>query len=111
MVVKAPESRLGIGLGHDDCRRAMTTADIRNLAPGVEFFFNPGERRNPRGSKMRCIAGAEETLRAHKEIRIVFAPENPAAILKSLLNVRDGVRHRFDHIETAADEERALFIG
>src|SRR2546426_4318593 len=110
MVIKTPESRVGIGLGHDECRRAMTTADIRNLASGFEFFLNSGECGNPRGNKVRRIAGAEETLRADKEIRIVFAPEDPAAILKRVLNARDGMRHCFDHIEPTADKERARFI-
>src|ERR1700730_10237020 len=111
MIVKTPEARVGVGLGHDDRRRAMAAANVGNLTAGLQFFFDAIERRNPRCDQVRGITRAEETLSAYKQIRIVFTPEHTAAVAKVILDARDRLGHCLDYVESAADEKRTALIS
>src|SRR6266446_1557370 len=60
---------------------------------------------------MCSIAGTEETLGADKQVRIVFAPEHAAAVLKRVFDSRDSMRHGLDDVETATNIEGTAFIS
>src|SRR5271155_1647098 len=74
VVIEAEELRLGIGLRHQQRRRAVPASHIGNTSSGLELRLDAVESWNPVRREVRQIAGPEEALASVEQARLVLVP-------------------------------------
>src|SRR5215218_7763268 len=110
MVVGADDPRAWERLRHQDGRRAVAAADVRDPGAALELLDHALERRQPCGHDVRVVAGPEEALAALEHVVAVFAPAEAAAVARRLDNVLVVARRAEGELEEPRQVRRARLV-
>ena len=111
VIVEPDEGRVGKRLRHQDRRRTVPTANVRDLGAAFEFLAHAVERRDPLGDEMGLVAGAEEPFGAAEEAVVVLVPPHPFARPERLGDLLPVGVERLDQLERTQHVDRALLVG
>ena len=110
MEVEPDERRIGVGLGHQNRRRAESAADVGDRPARPQPGVDTGESRNPALDEVGSIARPEEPLGAMEEIVFVLVPPHAGAGAKRFGERVDRAPRRRHGLEATDDEGGAVLV-
>ena len=108
--IEADKAALGIGLGHQQRRKADAAANIGHLRARLQPILDAVERRDPRLNDIVHIARTEERAGRAEQTAGMIAPPYARAIAEALLDLVLGLDRRGGEFERPGEIDRAVAI-
>jgi len=109
--VEADDAGGRVGLGEQQCRCAVATADVDDSGAGRELGLDAIERWNPCAGEVVEVAGPEEALASVQDMGILGAPGEPGSGAESLGDRVRGVNRADGDFKSTDYLGRAGFVG
>jgi len=111
VVIESVKGRLGVGVGHEDGRGAVSATKVGDSRAGPELLLDGVERGDPLGHEVGSVAGTEELLGAREELGIVLVPAEALAGPDALGDPAAVLVDRADDVIAAEHVHGAVLVG